>query len=82
MFNPLIANPTKWTNTLKQFVDELFECVRPFCGIGAQRNNLHLDFKRLIRKSVFELASKCCFCFLKLAYKRFQKRRSGRQIPV
>ena len=29
--NPLSANPTKWSNTLKQFVgkivDELFECV-------------------------------------------------------
>ena len=24
--NPLSANPTKWSNTLKQFV-ELFECV-------------------------------------------------------
>ena len=22
-FNPLIANPTKWSNTLKQFVGEL-----------------------------------------------------------
>ena len=31
-FNPLSANPTKWSNTLKQFVDnfptfELSECV-------------------------------------------------------
>ena len=32
-FNPLSANPTKWSNTLKQCVgkletvDELFECV-------------------------------------------------------
>ena len=31
--NPLSANPTKWSNTLKQFIgnlqiaDELFECV-------------------------------------------------------
>ena len=31
--NPLSANPTKWSNTLKQF-DELFECVWPFCVIG------------------------------------------------
>ena len=29
-FNPLSANPTKWSNTLKQF-----EFVRPFCEIGA-----------------------------------------------
>ena len=36
--NPLSANPTKWSNTLKQFVgrsDELYECVWPFCGVGA-----------------------------------------------
>ena len=30
-FNPLSANPTKWSNTLKQvagkFADELFACV-------------------------------------------------------
>ena len=25
--NPLSANPTKWSNTLKRFADELFECV-------------------------------------------------------
>ena len=38
--NPLSANPTEWSNTLKQFVgiaDELFKCVWPFCGIGALR---------------------------------------------
>ena len=27
MINPLSANPTKWSNTLKQFADELFGCV-------------------------------------------------------
>ena len=30
LVNPLSANPTKWSNTLKQFVgkaDELFKCV-------------------------------------------------------
>ena len=44
--NPLSANPTKWSNKLKQSVgklptnqiaDELFECVWPFCEIGAKR---------------------------------------------
>ena len=25
--NPLSANPTKWSNTIKQFVGKLFECV-------------------------------------------------------
>ena len=34
---PLSANPTKWSNTLKSsaLADELFECVWPFCGVGA-----------------------------------------------
>ena len=27
VFNSLSANPTKWPNTLKQFVGELFECL-------------------------------------------------------
>ena len=34
-FNPLGANPTKWSNTLKQFVGNLLGCVWPFCEIGA-----------------------------------------------
>ena len=29
----LTANPTKWANTLKQFTEELFDCVWPFCGV-------------------------------------------------
>ena len=35
--NPLSANPTKWSNTLNLSadVDELFEYVWPFCGVGA-----------------------------------------------
>ena len=40
-FNTLSANPTKWPNTLKTIrrliADELFEYVRPFCGVSAQR---------------------------------------------
>ena len=38
LINPLSANPTKWPNTQtirRQIADELFECVWPFCGIGA-----------------------------------------------
>ena len=55
--NPLSANPTKWSNTLKQFVDELFECVRLFCGVGAQRvNSIRNKFNQLVdsvkRKSI------------------------------
>ena len=37
-FNPLSANPTKSSNTFKQFVDfadELLECVWQFYGAGA-----------------------------------------------
>ena len=35
--NPLSANPTKWSNTPKQFVgrSRQIEFVWPFCGIGA-----------------------------------------------
>ena len=36
-FNPLSANPTKWSNTLKQF-----------CEIGAYRVKEITDFKSLI----------------------------------
>ena len=31
---PLKANPTKWSNILKQFVGKLFECVWSFCRFG------------------------------------------------
>ena len=34
-FNLSSASPTKWSNTLKQFVGKLFECVWSCCGIGA-----------------------------------------------
>ena len=40
IFNPLNANPTKCqthSNNPSAFADELFECVWPFCGIGAWR---------------------------------------------
>ena len=37
--NPLSANITKWSNTLKQLITQipgkLFECICSFCGIGA-----------------------------------------------
>ena len=26
---------TKWSNTIKKFVDKLFKCVWPFCRVGA-----------------------------------------------
>ena len=32
---------TKHTQAIRrQFADELFECVQPFCGIGAQSVNM------------------------------------------
>ena len=40
LVNPLSTNPTKWSNTLKQFVslaDELLEHVWPFCKVGTER---------------------------------------------
>ena len=35
--NPLSASPIKWShsNNLLAAADELFECVCPFCGVGA-----------------------------------------------
>ena len=44
IINSLSANPKKWSNTFKQFVDELFECVWPFCEIGAKINWLIFPF--------------------------------------
>ena len=43
-FNPWSANPTKWSNTQiirrrQPNCNELFDCVRPFCGVGAWRLN-------------------------------------------
>ena len=39
VFNPLSANPTKCSNTLKQFEHKQFKCVWPFCEIGAEKVN-------------------------------------------
>ena len=65
--NPLSANPTKCSNTLKricpQFADELFACVWPFSGFGSSRVkifleklNLHYNFfcKMEWTKTVFQ----------------------------
>ena len=35
----LSANPTIWSNTIKQFVNGLFECVWPYCRVGAYMVN-------------------------------------------
>ena len=43
-FNPLSANPTKWSNTLKQFVGKTqTNClnVLTFCRVAVQRVKLH-----------------------------------------
>ena len=44
LFVKMVHGSTKWSNTLKQFVDNsLFECVSPFCGaINYFRKKLHL----------------------------------------
>ena len=37
-FNPLSINPTKWSDTIKQFVSccqQVVECIWTFCGVGA-----------------------------------------------
>ena len=36
-FKPLSTNPAKWShsNNLSAVIAEFFECVLPFCGVGA-----------------------------------------------
>ena len=51
--NPLIANPTKWPNTLKQFVGNWFDCVWPFYEIGTQRVKKYRHFKVPMSTFVF-----------------------------
>ena len=46
-FSLLSANPTKWPNTQtirRLTADELFECVWPFCGVGAWRVNTECSY--------------------------------------
>ena len=41
LLNPLSANPTKWSNTLKQFVgkaDQLFSVFDHFVGLALKGN--------------------------------------------
>ena len=50
MLNPLNANPTKWSNTLKQFVGNLpTNCLSVFDHL------VNLVFKGLINKTVILL---------------------------
>ena len=45
MFNPLSANHTKWSNTLKQFVDKLSECVFDhFAALALKRLRSQLKY--------------------------------------
>ena len=46
LFNGLSGNFTKWSNTLK-----LFECVWPFCGIGAYRVKLRMKVSLILNKT-------------------------------
>ena len=47
MINTLSASITKW-----QFADELFECVWPFCNIGASRVKISLAILPFLTKIV------------------------------
>ena len=51
LLNPLSANTTKCPNTFKQF-RQLFECVWPFCGVGAYKGKLSSPVKYLSSKNV------------------------------
>ena len=46
--NPLSANFTKWSNTLKQIADELFECFDHFVGLALKGLTLSLNKRRYI----------------------------------
>ena len=57
--NPVSANPTKWSKTFKNSsatAGKLFECVGPFCGVGASRvkkfssQYYHLILPRIFRR--------------------------------
>ena len=48
MFNPLIANPTKWPNTLKQFVDKL-----PVNSLSVFSHFIKLALKGLKKKKIY-----------------------------
>ena len=52
-FNPLSANPTKWSNTLKQFVDNL-----PTNCLSVFDHFVKLTLKRL--RQIFKVDSKLC----------------------
>ena len=59
-FNPLSANPTKWSthsNNLLPTAGELFECVWPLYGVGAWRVKMPYIFTRFchLMKSSFLL---------------------------
>ena len=55
-FNPLSTNP-KNGQTHSAFANELFECVWPFCRVGAYRVNLQLTtlFKKRLRHRFFSV---------------------------
>ena len=50
----LSANPTKWSNTLKQFFGNT-RCVLAFCGVGASRVKTQRLKELRIRNAAFEM---------------------------
>ena len=62
-FNPLSANPGRWSNTLKQFLGNSqrivwFECVSPFCGVCKFLHLREKCWERLIynKSETFEIS--------------------------
>ena len=58
-FNPLSANPTKWSNTLKQFICKLqTNCLSVFEQIGGfifTKSHVFLEFKVWVSIDYFEM---------------------------
>ena len=63
--NPLSANPQNGQTHSNDYLtkaDELFKCVWPFCGVGAERVKQHLHFTHFIPMLPFiSLISRICW---------------------
>ena len=68
--NPLSTNPTKWSNTLKQFADELCECIWQFCKIGAEKVKPGFKKKSRIDKENVSTLSKTSKIFERLIFEQ------------
>ena len=58
LFNPLSANPTKWSNTLKQFVGKCRHMAKHTCGVHTARFLKYVwPFINIMNKSYRKI---CC----------------------